>query len=318
MADVAGKRLIICSDGTWNTPHPADGSPPTNIVKLARALRPRDSQGVDQVVFYDEGIGTAGFLDYWIGGYTGLGIAKNILDAYRFLAHNWAPGDEVYLVGFSRGAFTVRSLAGFLGVSGLLRKAELDALPEAWSLFERPEQDPDRFARYRAAAVYPFSIRLVGVWDTVDALGLPLPGLRELTRPALHFHDATLGAHVANGFQALAIDEIRSAFRPLLWTNDPAPGQRIEQVWFRGAHADCGGGYPESGLSDLTLQWMIERVQTCGLEFDGEYLVRHVRPDPAQAPHYERAGFHKILPRRRRRPLTTNPNTEAIHSSAQV
>ena len=173
-------------------------------------------------------------------------------------------------------------------------------------------------AELRAAATHPFSIRVVGVWDTVDALGLPIPGFRELTRPALHFHDTALGAHVANGFHALARDEIRTAFRPVLWTNDPAPRQRIEQVWFRGAHADCGGGYPEAGLSDLALEWMIEKAQTCDLEFDPRYLERHVRPDPNQPPHHERAGVHRILPLYRRRPLTINPKTESIHPSAQA
>ncbi len=316
---MAAKRLIICCDGTWNTAHPADGSPPTNVVKIARALEPRDSHDVEQVVFYDEGVGTGGRLDFWVGGYTGRGLAKRILDAYLFLANNWAAGDSVYLFGFSRGAYAVRCLAGFAGLCGLLRKGDLERLPAAWALFEERGLgvDSEGLREIRARALYPFGIHVVGVWDTVDSLGLPIPGLRELTRPKLRFHDGVLGAHVDNGFQALALGEIRSAFKPMLWTNDPQFGQRIEQVWFRGAHADCGGGYPESGLSDLTLAWMIDRAAECDLEFDREYVSQHVRPDAAQPPHYERAGFHRFLPLYRRKPLETNPRTESIHPSAR-
>jgi hypothetical protein len=140
--------------------------------------------------------------------------------------------------------------------------------------------------------------------------------LRELTRPRLRFQARELDPHVANGFQALAIDEIRAAFVPLMWTNDPAPGQRIEQVWFAGVHADCGGGYAQDGLADLALNWMLRRAEECGLRFDPGYERREIHADPSQALHKERRGLHRILPIHERPILEANPRTERIHWSA--
>jgi len=301
---LASKRIIVCSDGTWNVPDPTDGSKPTNVAKIRKAILPVASDGVEQLVFYDPGIGSNGFFDWLVPGHTGIGLWRKVLNGYSFIAENWAPGDEVYLFGFSRGAYTVRCLAGFLGLAGLLEESEL---PAAWRAFEREQW---------SAPKRPLPIQLVGVWDTVDSLGLPVPVLRELTRPRLRLHDGELGQHVANGFQAMAIDEIRSAFVPMLWSNDPAPGQRIEQVWFSGVHADCGGGYSEDSLADLALNWMLRRAEECGLEFDGGYEGREIHADPRQALHRERKGLHRILPIYERPILHTNPRTERIHWSA--
>ena len=305
---MAPKRIIVCSDGTWNVPDPTDGSKATNVAKIYRAIPPVAPDGVQQLAFYDAGIGSKGFLDWLVPGHTGIGLWRKVLSGYRFIAENWAPGDEVYLFGFSRGAYTVRCLAGFLGMAGLFDKSELSArLPAAWTAFERERwREPN----------HPLPIKLVGVWDTVDSLGLPVPLLRQLTRPRLRFDDGCLGPHVANGFQALAIDEIRSAFVPILWTNDPAPGQRIEQVWFSGVHADCGGGYAEDGLSDLALNWMLRRAEECGLCFDPDYERREIHANPKQPLHRELKGLHRLLPLHRRTILGTNPRTERVHWSA--
>ena len=301
---MAPKRIVICSDGTWNVPEPTDASKPTNVAKISRALLPVALDGVQQLVFYDAGIGSKGFLDWLVPGHTGIGLWRKVLNGYRFIAENWSPGDEVYLFGFSRGAYTVRCLAGFLGAAGLLGELELIS---AWRTFEG-----ERWSGPKS----PLPIKLVGVWDTVDSLGLPIPMLRELTRPRLRFHDGELGQHVANGFHALAIDEIRSAFVPVLWTNDPVPGQRIEQVWFSGVHADCGGGYAEDGLADLALNWMLRRAEECGLGFDRDYERREIHANPSQALHRERNGLHRILPVHERSVLEANPRTERIHWSA--
>jgi uncharacterized protein (DUF2235 family) len=301
---LAPKRIFVCSDGTWNVPDPTDGSKPTNVAKINRAILPVGWAGVQQLVFYDEGIGSQGFVDWLVPGHTGIGLWRKALNGYRFIAENWAPGDEVYLFGFSRGAYTVRCLAGFLGAAGLLEESDWMG---AWRAFERGEwREPKR----------PLPIKLVGVWDTVDALGLPIPVLRQLTRPRLRFRDGELGPHVANGFQALAIDEIRSAFVPMLWTNDPAPGQRIEQVWFPGVHADCGGGYAEDGLADVALHWMIRRAEECGLSFDCDYERREIHANPGQALHQERKGLHRFKRIHERPVLEANSRTERIHCSA--
>jgi hypothetical protein len=301
---LAPKRIIVCSDGTWNVPDPVDGGKPTNVAKISRAILPVTPDGIRQLVFYDEGIGSKGFFDWLIPGHTGIGLWRKALNGYCFIAEHWAEGDEVYLFGFSRGAYTVRCLAAFLGIAGLLRESELLV---AWRAFERGE---------RREGNNPLHIKLVGVWDTVDSLGLPLPLLRQLTRPRLRIRDSRLGRHVANGFQALAIDEIRSAFVPMLWTNDPAPGQRIEQMWFAGVHADCGGGYPEDGLADLALNWMIRRAEECGLRFDAGYERREIHASSGQALHRERNGLHRILPVYERPLLEANPRTERVHWSA--
>lgn len=301
---MAPKRIIVCSDGTWNVPNPTGGGKATNVAKIHRAILPVGPDGVRQLVFYDEGIGSKGFFDWLVPGHTGIGLWRKVLNGYRFIAEHWTPEDEVYLFGFSRGAYTVRCLAGFLGVAGLLKEADFLA---AWRAFER--------GRWRELKS-PLPIKLIGVWDTVDSLGLPLAGLRQLTRPRLRFHDSQLGGHVANGFQALAIDEIRSAFVPMLWTNDPAPGQRIEQIWFPGVHADCGGGYAEDGLADLALNWMIRRAEECGLRFDKDYERREIHANPGQALHLERKGLHRITRIHERPILEANPRTERVHWSA--
>lgn len=301
---MAAKRIIICCDGTWNVLEPTNGSAPTNVAKFYRALATHGADGLEQRALYLSGIGTAGTWDWWIGGYTGIGLADKVLSAYRFLTENWRDGDEIYLVGFSRGSFTVRSLAAFVGLVGLLSDNDL---PMAWEQFERQQLRP-------SGANVP--IKMIAAWDTVDALGLPVPGLRSLTSPRLRFRDVCLGPHVANGFHAVAIDEIRSAFQPRLWINNPARQQRIEQVWFAGVHADCGGGYPEAGLADLSLNWMIRRAVECGLAFDPAYEKSEIHPDPQQALHHERKWLHLMLPRHHRPLLAINPSTEHIHWSA--
>ena len=141
------KRLIVCCDGTWNEPdekvdnNPADETEATNVLKVVRGIAPVDRHDIPQVVYYDAGVGTQGFLDRYVGGGFGRGISENIQQAYRFIANNYHEGDELFLFGFSRGAYTVRSLAGFIGSVGLLAKAHLRRVPEAYALYRTP---PDK------------------------------------------------------------------------------------------------------------------------------------------------------------------------------
>ncbi|MYF06662.1 MAG: DUF2235 domain-containing protein, partial [Rhodospirillaceae bacterium] len=180
-----GKRLVICCDGTWNEPdqevhdNPADETEPTNVLKIVRGLAPVDGEQVPQVVYYDTGVGTQGPLDKYVGGGLGGGLSENIQQAYRFIANNWREGDELFLFGFSRGAYTVRSLAGFIGVAGLLRKENLRLLPEAYALYRlQPDKRDNSMVRKRLESAgepsrRPVPIRFIGVWDTVGALGAP-------------------------------------------------------------------------------------------------------------------------------------------------
>lgn len=298
------KKLIVCADGTWNTETETDhGLPcPTNVTKLARALYPSDQQGIPQVVFYHSGVGT-NFGQRVSGGAFGAGLFENVVDCYRFLILNYEPGDLLYFFGFSRGAFTVRSLAGLVRNSGILKRGEEAYEREAIDLYrdDSPATAPNAEAskQFRAAHSHEPDIEFIGVWDTVGALGIP--GMGEHFRlPGgvdWQFHDVTLSSKTHHAFHALAIHEHRSEFLPTLWEkplDDPA-GQVLEQVWFTGAHSDVGGGYPSSGLSDVALHWMIEKARDAGGLKIGNPPYRGFEPNPLGAGHNSFSAFYQVL-----------------------
>ncbi len=297
------KKIIICADGTWNTEDKTDdGFPcPTNVTRVRRALLPTDSSGVAQVVHYEQGVGTE-FGIRLRGGALGRGIFNNVVDSYEFLMDNYEPGDRLYLFGFSRGAFTVRSLAGLIRNSGILRRGHESFLDEAIKIYRDydPATAPDGpvSLNFRGYHSHEAEIEFIGVWDTVGALGIPfLDGQFRILRGLdWRFHDVTLSRIVKNAFHALAIHEYRSQFEPTLWELKPgAPTtQRVEQVWFNGAHSDVGGGYPESGLSDVALGWMVENAEKYGgLEFDRSTLA--LKPDSLAEGHDSFSSFYKVL-----------------------
>ena len=282
------KRLIICCDGTWNESESVedDRKIPTNVLKMVRAVAPRDEQnGVDQIVYYDQGIGTGalGVLDRTIGGGTGYGISQNIRECYAFLANNYVAGDEIYLFGFSRGAYTVRSLSGMIATVGFINKNDLRYMPEAYAYYhtEPKQRHRSRFHKLLKSLKreIPDKIKFIGVWDTVGSLGIPTPVLgkiqtwagKRVERFRVGFHDSNLLEVVENAYQALAVDERRGPFRPAVW--DKLTGQRnVQQVWFAGAHSNIGGGYPDAGLSDLAFQWLVNRARECDLAMNEVYL----------------------------------------------
>lgn len=285
------KRIIICCDGTWNEPEKMKNGRrvPTNVVKLVRAIEPRDeARGIDQVVYYGRGVGTGafGYVDKYLGGGTGLGISRNIRDAYQFLALNYVEGDEIFCFGFSRGAYTVRCLSGMLDAAGLLDKNDLDHLPDAYAYYRTPPEKRASSKYHLRLIDLPRSrpkIKLLGVWDTVGALGAPTPMLGTISKKLwVGFHDAALSSLVENACQALAVDERRGPFAPALW--DRRTGQKsVRQVWFAGVHSNIGGGYADGGLSDLALVWMVDRAREEGLVFDDKYLRDSKRVDPQYA-----------------------------------
>jgi uncharacterized protein (DUF2235 family) len=305
------KRIVICSDGTWNRP---DQRCPTNVVKIARSIAPIAPDKSHQVVFYDEGVGTGPGLDRWMGGVFGSGLDKNIEDAYRFLMYNYEEGDAVFLFGFSRGAYTVRSTAGLIRKVGLLKKIHAERFPEAYRLYRKRDPSPDtpEATEFRRDFSREIEIKFMGVWDTVGALGIPLQGLRALTMSRHRFHNVTLSQIVKNAYQALAIDERRGEFEPTLWESVKKPGQVVEQVWFAGAHSDVGGGYEESGLSDVAFLWMEEKARECGLAFDETYIIKAISPDGLGPVHNSKSGLFRWT-RGRVRQLGKQAPTEAIH-----
>ena len=262
--DLQNKRIVICCDGTWNTP-----AQPTNVVKLLRSIKPYSDDGKHQVVFYDQGVGTYNPVDKFIGGAFGKGLEQNVLDAYRFIVHNYQQGDELYCFGFSRGAYTARALGGMLHSIGLLAKDELHNLPAAYQYYRTPpvKRDTQLYTRNLKP-----DIKLMAVWDTVGALGAPTPILGRFTQSLVGFFDTRLSPEIKNAYQALAIDERRGVFQPALWTGDINSDQTVEQTWFAGVHSDVGGGYEQATLSNMALSWIAHKSKALGLDFSHEYL----------------------------------------------
>ena len=261
--DVQNKRIVICCDGTWNSP-----SEPTNVVKLLRSIRPYSEDGKHQVVFYDQGVGTYNLFDKIIGGAFGKGLEQNVLDAYRFIAHNYQQGDEIFCFGFSRGAYTARALGGMLHSVGLLPKDELHQLPAAYKYYRTP---PNKRGNQDYGQNEKPQIKLMAVWDTVGALGAPTPILGRLSKSLVGFFNTDLSPDIENAYHALAMDEKRGVFQPDLWTGIIGKDQTVEQVWFSGVHSDVGGGYEQATLSDVALSWMVHKAEALGLDFAQEY-----------------------------------------------
>ena len=310
------KRIVICSDGTWQTPRQPDV---THVVEMARAVAPTAPDGTTQVVFYDAGVGTEGRINRLVGGISGKGLGKNIQDCYHFLVHNYEDGDELYLFGFSRGAYTVRSLAGLIRNCGVLTKAEAGRLPKAYNMYRRRDAKPNskEAKAFRAAYSREAKIRFIGVWDTVGALGIPLRGLSQLTAHRHEFHDVELSGSVEHGCHALSIDERRGPFRPSLWKAKQKGGQIVEQVWFSGVHSDVGGSL-NPGLGKPTLEWMKERASYAGLALAATSAPSSdCPPAKCDAP----GGFGRIMARLRT--LWTRPRqiggdeTQSVHPSAR-
>lgn len=314
------KRIIICSDGTWNRSDQKDKGQyrPTNVVKIARTISASSKSGVPQVVFYDEGVGADKWgLDRLTGGAFGKGLDKNIEDAYRFLMRNYGKGDEIFLFGFSRGAYTVRSLAGLIRNCGLLKPINADRFDEAYNLYRsdsHPDSEDSKSFR-KKFSIKIDAIEFLGVWDTVGALGIPIGLFRFLTKVKYEFHDVELSKMVKSAYQALAIDEKRKIFRPAIWKSIDKKGQKVEQVWFPGVHSDVGGGYADTGLSDISFLWMKEKAEDCGLEFDEKTFDKLIRPDTLGKIHESRVLFYKIWPEYYR-PIGS-AKTEALHPCAE-
>jgi len=290
------KRLVLCFDGTWSAL--TDPTALTNVVKLANMVTV-SHDGVPQITYYNSGVGTGGRLDQFLGGVFGYGLKGNVKRGLTFLALNWEAGDEIYLFGFSRGAYTARALAGVIAAAGI--PADLKQAEHHWSRYQqiarlRPKRGtPRESEEWRKAQAEIAELRkeflhlarnvddngnwqdvritCVGVWDTVGSYGVPsgfglgaLPFM--LTYWTRGFRDTHFGRTVDVGLHAIAIDERRRPFMPTFWTlrrraaeeTAEAPSN-VEQVWFSGVHANIGGGYENSGLSDLSLAWMLAKVQ---------------------------------------------------------
>lgn len=292
------KRLIVCCDGTWQSLK--QGAHPTNIFKIAQAIKPVTQNGeteVEQIVYCDHGIGSGdltGKVDLGeqiSGGAFGKGIDHKIQDAYFFLCENYVLGDEIYLFGFSRGAYTARSLAGMINCSGLLSRANLRKVPAAYELYRNRLVKPsdEKAKQFRQENGDRVNITLLGCFDTVGSMGVPdeipfLP-LDKLINAKYRFYDTDLSSIIQNALHAVAIDEIRKVFDVTSMTRSPnAPNQVVKQVWFPGEHGCVGGGHEKHGLSDSALQWMVDEIKTLGLglDIDLDVISGGVKPNPLE------------------------------------
>ena len=265
------KRLVLCCDGTWNSPVNASVS---NIEKIARSVRTGiGPDGVQQMVFSVEGVGAQGYLvDRLLGGAFGYGLTRNVVAGYRHLALNYEPGDEIYVFGFSRGAYTARSVVGMVATVGLLTQDSLarDHLCDAERIYRLRDaaQRAEQAAAFRAEHCHDHvPVAFLGVFDTVGALGVP-----GLSRRRSRFHDLRLSTDVECARQALAIDDRRITFEPCLLDVPVSMAARVKQVWFPGGHSDVGGGARARALSDTALLWMVGEAIARGLSFDEDRL----------------------------------------------
>jgi uncharacterized protein (DUF2235 family) len=281
------KNIVILVDGTWQS---ADSNYKTNIYKLQSMLPDNDQQ---QVCYYQDGIGSKGILRKVWKGLIGSGINQQIVNAYAFLVEQYQPGDKIFLFGFSRGAYSVRSLAGMIYNIGILQTSDTKQMVKGFELYRsdgHPDTDQTAIA-FRKAFSYPrdqIDIQFLGVYDTVGELGIPLKLFKSLNYSKYNFHDTKLNKLIKVARHALAIDEHRNDFKPTFWQTHAETNS--QQRWFVGAHSDVGGGYKEAGLSDIALQWMLSEALNCGLRLavkDSDIFL-NIRPNPLGPIHDSR------------------------------
>ncbi len=319
------KRIIVCCDGTWNKPDNFLNGVKikTNVQKIYEGIDDKLDRNANgerkQVKFYGAGVGTGfGFKDQLLGGAFGSGIDKNIQDAYKFLMWNYEMDDQIFLFGFSRGAYTVRSLAGLIRNCGVMKPDYLHLVNEAYSLYRdrtpltHPDSDLMKAFKNCYAIENETNVYFIGVWDTVGALGVP-SSFHSLNKK-YQFHDVKLSSTIKYAYQALSIDEKRKVFEPTLWeVNQQNNDQFCEQVWFPGAHSDVGGGYPETGLSNISLMWMLEKASNAGLAFQQNFISTIVT-NSSEELHKASAAWYLFTKRKLReinRGYIITPNEES-------
>jgi uncharacterized protein (DUF2235 family) len=295
------KNIVLLSDGTGNS---AAKLFKTNVWRLYQALDL--SPGSDQVAFYDDGVGTSTFRPLaLLGGALGFGLKRNVKQLYTSLCQNYVPEDRIYAFGFSRGAFTIRVLAGMIATQGVIAGKTMQlgelrrAVDAAWKADRKDYRTHWSWWRYRETATeihptipegrYKADIELVGVWDTVDAYGLPVDELKrglDYWLLGLSFPDQDLSPIVKRARQALALDDERRTFHPVLWNErfekelikqEKVQPDRLRQVWFMGMHSNVGGGYAKDELSYVSLNWMVKEAAAAKLKFHKAELDESAR-----------------------------------------
>ena len=297
------KNIVICCDGTGNE----YGKNNTNVVETYELAK----KSPTQIAYYDPGVGTGGWAYDEESGKlralsdkgTGAGLQKNVNDAYRYLMEVYEEQDHIFLFGFSRGAFTVRSLAGMLHKVGLLERNADNHLEYAAKIYNR-RKNARVAAGFKATFSRPAPVHFIGVWDTVESLVL---------NEGKRWADARLNPEIAFAYHALAIDERRQDFQPCLWDErNLQPEQTMEQVWFAGVHSDVGGYHPKRGLANISLHWMVNRAEAQGMEVDQRRLrSMRYKPNPHDESQESYTGFWVI----RGRAVRNIPAGSRVHRS---
>jgi uncharacterized protein (DUF2235 family) len=272
------RNIVVFSDGTGQE---GGTDRNTNVYKTFNLILDRSP---NQISFYDQGLGT-GFRKF-TGNVFGRGFSENVRHCYQFIFDNYQEGDQIFLFGFSRGAATVRSLAGFIHMFGILPRSRGKLVNEAWKIYKKSdpvqrEKAADRFIEVNHTMWA--MVKFLGVWDTVAALGLPDTHIDRLLNWIVPhgFHDFKLSDCVANAYHALAIDDMRKSFHPVLFEPGSNKKGELKQVWFMGMHTDVGGGYWEKELSDIVLEWMIGHAVKHGLDVYASNKLRGLcTPNP--------------------------------------
>lgn len=302
------KKHVILFDGTWNKPDLKiqDGDENTNVFRIKELIKPATKEGIKQSIYYEPGVGTDWY-NKVCGGTFGVGLSNKIQESYRYLIKNHEEGDEIYIFGFSRGAYSARSLVGLIRNAGLLKIDKIELANEAYQLYRTRDEGPDiePAINFRKENSKYIKIKFIGIWDTVGSLGVPLESFDGFNKKFYEFHDTNLSEIVENAFHALAIDENRENFSATLWTPREKPNQRLEQVWFPGAHANIGGGYKNDMLADAALHWMTTKAKECGLDLH-EFSINksEIAITPIRDSYKEfMGGAYKIIKPRYFRPI---------------
>jgi uncharacterized protein (DUF2235 family) len=287
-AEQQQKRLAIFLDGTWNS---VDSN--TNVWRMRALTATKSKDSKPQLVYYS--VGVNGFM----GGVFGQGLDDNIRLAYEWLIENYTDGDEIFIFGFSRGAFTARSLAGLVAIEGILKAGSPIGLAELFGRYQKGNEESIWTLKDKEAAgdagkltdqerwllkySQPAKVKVVGVWDTVGSVGVAAGNIPGISRSQFDYFQTGLFLPILNGYHALAIDEHRRDFAPTLWTvrhhKDPSAASpppralsNVEQRWFVGAHANVGGGYQTDLLAQAPLRWMMQKAEAHGLSFRSEVI----------------------------------------------
>ncbi|MDA9411814.1 DUF2235 domain-containing protein [Bradyrhizobium sp. CCBAU 45384] len=325
------KRLAIFLDGTWNTLNNN-----TNVWRL----RSLTAETADQRVYYSQGVGTRRG-ESARGGVTGWGIDDEIIEAYTWLIQNFDDGDEIFIFGFSRGAYTARSLSGLIckcGVLGLGAPLSIEQLYARYRIYDAPtirsllgKPLPDGASleeRWLTAYSRPTKVKFVGVWDTVGSLGLPVWSMAAKVRK-YRFLDTHLRLDNEYAFHALALDEHRKNFEPTFWTRTDRVGHegaavrqidKVEQRWFVGAHANVGGGYASDALAQRPLKWLMEKAAGLGLVFRNEVSldVSQVAPPVTDSYREFAWGFYRFVSRPFYRPVGLPPDKGTQATTSRI